>query len=185
MPFEARGTLATDAGMLVVWQPEAFASVVDYDSWEEELLEDDDLERHIRAGHLVPVDIGADGGYGVVARAGAADAPARLSGPEARYALVTSEPYLLVATGRALLSGLEHVGADPEARHTLAVEVPPGRRRVTVSIIDWERDPAPVGADGRPVPGALPDFAVLLDPEPEPAPGYRTALLTFDPPGGP
>ena len=39
--------MATDAGMFGLWAPAAFGDIVDYDTWESELLEDEDIVRHI------------------------------------------------------------------------------------------------------------------------------------------
>ncbi|MFD8597361.1 hypothetical protein ACFV1L_20390 [Kitasatospora sp. NPDC059646] len=47
--------------MLALWTPAAFSGVVDYDSWEPELLEDEDRLRHVRAGALVPIDVRSHG----------------------------------------------------------------------------------------------------------------------------
>jgi hypothetical protein len=40
--------------MLVLWDSQRFEAVVDYDTWEDELLEGEDIVRHIQAGALVP-----------------------------------------------------------------------------------------------------------------------------------
>ena len=39
------GVYATDAGMVCLWNPVAFAGVVDYDTWEPELCEDKEILR--------------------------------------------------------------------------------------------------------------------------------------------
>ena len=56
-------------------------------------------------------------------------------------------------------------------------------RLVAKSLLDWELEPDAVDVRGRPAPSALPDFAVLLNPERGDAARYRTDLSTFDPPG--
>jgi hypothetical protein len=168
----------TDAGMLALWAPEPFAGVTDEDTWDAELLEDEDLTRHIAAGHLVPLNVGSDGTYGVVVRVGSVSEPAALTEREFRYLYLTSEPYLLVSSGRAVVSGIEHVSGD--AATGLAVAVPAGRWSVTVSVLDWELEPDAVDAGGRPASFALPDFAVLLNPERGSAATYRTSLYTFE-----
>jgi hypothetical protein len=173
-----RSALVTDAGMLALWAPEPFAGVTGHDAWEAELLEDEDLTRHIAAGHLVPLNVGADGAYGVAVRTGSVSEPAMLTEREFRYLYLTSEPYLLVSSGRAVVSGIEHVSGD--ARYGHAVAVPAGRWSVTVSVLDWELEPDAVDVRGRPAPSALPDFAVLLNPERGSAATYRTSLYTFE-----
>jgi hypothetical protein len=55
--------LATDAGMHVVWDRAHFGNVRDYTSWERELLEHEDIERHIGAGELIPINIQSDGTF--------------------------------------------------------------------------------------------------------------------------
>jgi len=58
-----RRVFATDSGMVAVWQPEQFHGIVDYDTWERELLEDADISRHIQNGAFVPLNVHADGAY--------------------------------------------------------------------------------------------------------------------------
>src|SRR5258708_3311363 len=67
--MELTGALQTDSGMCVLWDRGHFVGVRDYPSWETELLEDVDIERHIVSGHLVPINIGSDGVFVVAVRA--------------------------------------------------------------------------------------------------------------------
>ncbi len=131
--------LGTDAGSWLVWQPEAFAHVHDYESWSSELEEDDDISRHVRAGVAVPIRIGSDGAFSFLVRVGRSGG--RLRGPttadlterERRYRLVSSEPYLFVAHRRVVVSGIEHVGAvDPDRQ--LSVDLPEGRWAVADDV---------------------------------------------------
>jgi hypothetical protein len=48
---------ATDAGMHALWNPSRFPGIIDYDTWEDALLEDDDIIQRVRAGELVPVTL--------------------------------------------------------------------------------------------------------------------------------
>lgn len=175
--MEVTGVLGIDAGLGGLWSPAAFAGVVDYDTWEAELLEDADIARHITAGAFVPVNIGSDGAFQVLARVGTASAAADLTARERRYLVVSSEPYLFVADGDAMISGLEHVGADAD----VGVRVPlgPGRWSVTVALIGWADEPGQKEADGRAAATALPDFTLLINPAGDGG-RYRTAVETFD-----
>src|SRR5258708_31444359 len=49
---------ATDAGMHALWNPSRFTGITDYQTWEDALLDDDDITEHVRAGKLVPINIG-------------------------------------------------------------------------------------------------------------------------------
>ncbi|MFG3223879.1 hypothetical protein ACGF07_03710 [Kitasatospora sp. NPDC048194] len=109
---------------------------MDHDSWERELLEDEDVSRHIRAGSFIPVHIGGDGAFGLLVRVGAQGRPAELSRREAGHLVVSSSPYLFVSTGLACLSGIEDVSAEPDDA-VLGVPVEPGEHAVTVHMIDW------------------------------------------------
>jgi hypothetical protein len=42
-----QGIYPTDSGMHCIWSPVAFSNVHDYDSWEAELLNDDDKQSRI------------------------------------------------------------------------------------------------------------------------------------------
>jgi hypothetical protein len=94
--------VATDAGMPARLSPAAFSKVVDYASWEPELLDDEDRLRHIRAGALVPINIHSDGAFGVVVRVGSAEADAGLTERESAYVLVSSKPYFFHSQGCGL-----------------------------------------------------------------------------------
>jgi hypothetical protein len=183
--MDASAALATDAGSWLLWQPEAFGHVHDYDSWSEELEDDEDILRHVRAGDVVPITIGGDGACQFRVRVGSPDDPegARPTERERAYIVVTSQPYLFVSHGRACLSGIENVGVGPEPLSGLLdLPLPRGRWAVTVVLIGWDEEPGSRDADGRPAAGALPDFLLLLDPEPRSAPPYRQSLTTFDRP---
>jgi hypothetical protein len=177
---EISGVVATDAGLLGLWTPSAFTGVVDYDTWEAELLDDEDLGRHVAAGAFVPVNIGSDGAYQVVARVGSASAPAELTEREDRYRLESSARYLFVSGGEALVSGIEEVDAEPDADTGLRVPVPVGRWSVTVALIDWVAEPGSRDGSGEPAADALADFALLINPEPAAGGPYRTDVETFD-----
>lgn len=174
---EAMGvvTAATDAGMLALWCPSAFAAVDGYLAWETHVH--DRLPAAIAAGELVPLNIGHDGAYGVRV----ALTPPALSEREARYAFMTSDPYLLVvAGGEVCLSGLEDVG-EPEYADA-RIPLPPGRYSARVTMVDWDREPGSTGPDGRPTAQALPDYVVVVAPE-DGTETYRTDEVTFDPVG--
>jgi hypothetical protein len=171
----------TDAGMLALWNPARFSAIADYQTWENALLEDADIARHIRVGGLVPVNIGGDGAFGLQVRIGPSGTLA-LTGREEQYLLASSQPYLYLSGGVACLSGIEGICADPDpAVATLAI--PAGRCAVTVHLIEWEAEPGAKDHRGGPVPDALPDFVLLIGLQPAEGTRYRAELRTFDRPG--
>ena len=172
-----RGAFATDAGMHCLWRPAAFADVRDYDAWERQLGEDADILRHIAAGDVVPINIGADGAFEIEVRVGSADSPAILSGRERAYLDAESRPYRFTSDGELRLSGIEHVCADPGA-HVGRLALVPGEYSVVVRLISWDREPGMRSSDGRPSPGALPDFVVTVNPASDQA-EFRADLRTF------
>ncbi|MFE6039904.1 hypothetical protein [Streptomyces sp. NPDC056452] len=176
-------TVATDAGMFVLWNPQRFENVVDYDTWEDELLEDLDIARHIQAGALVPLNVGGDGAFGVLVRSGTAIAQAGLTQREAAHCLVASQPYLFVSCGRALVGGIEEVSGDA-SDGVLEHSVPEGRYGVVVHLIDWQAEAGSQDEAGRPVPGALSDFVVLINPVQSGQGTFRSVVQTFEAPNG-
>lgn len=54
---------ATDAGMHALWNPSRFTGITDYETWEDALLEEEDITQRIQAGELVPINIGSDGAF--------------------------------------------------------------------------------------------------------------------------
>ena len=120
------GVLPTDSGMHAVWDRGHFNGVVDYDTWEAELLHDADIERHIADGHFVPINIHADDAYAIAVRFDSVTLPA-LSGDEIRRVVVASEPYVFNSKGRIDVSGIEYVAEVPDQTRTLSAVVPAGR----------------------------------------------------------
>ncbi|WP_112587387.1 hypothetical protein [Micromonospora noduli] len=178
--FEVTGPVMTDAGMQVLWNPEGFASVVDYDSWEGSLLKDDDILQHVLVGVLVPINLG-DSAFQFVVRVGDSQQAADLTTRERTRLVVASEPYLITSAGSLYLSGLEDVSAIPDEK-ALHVVAPAGRYAVTVNLIDWESEPDSRALTGDPSPCALPDFVLLLTAPTWPEPAFRQSLQTLPPP---
>lgn len=177
-PVELSGVIATDAGMCCLWSPAAFRTVTDYETWESELLDDEDIRLRVAAGVFVPINIRSDGAFGFRVRVGHSSAPAELDERERRYVLVTSEPYRFVSAGEGVVSGIEHVSAAGD--RGLRVPVPSGSWAVTVCLIEWDAEPGQRDDQGRPLPTALPDFVVLINPAGGPQASYRTELETFE-----
>jgi hypothetical protein len=98
---------------------------------------------------------------------------------EARYRLVSSQPYLLVSDGLVGLGGLEAVGEYTGADR-LQVSLEPGRYEVQVHLIDWKAEPGAADADGKPTKDALGDFVIEISQQvPETSRQYRRSLETF------
>jgi len=174
------GTFATDAGMLALWNGECFDGVVDYETWEQELLEDADIERYIRAGAFVPIYINSDGAFECVVRAADESGPACLSAREQQYQFMTSQSYLFRGT-EVRLSGIEKIEADPAdtvGRYNLNAQ----DYAVTISMIRWDDEPGAKDESGAPTPTALPDFVILMNIAETGAGPFRTTVQTFDRP---
>ena len=174
MPNDDVVRVATDAGMLALWRGTAFAEVDGYDAWEAQVNER--LAEAVQSGELVPIGIESDGAFGVRV----AVEPDGATEREARYTVVTSEPYLLVADGGPIfLSGVEAVGDEPSSPVTLSL--PAGRYAVRTAIVAWDEEPGARGPDGQSAPRALADFLVCIAPS-DGTETFRTSETTFDPP---
>ena len=171
-----RGTFATDAGMLCVWRRTAFKMIRDHESWEQELLEDRDILRYIRKGDFVPIYIRSDGAFEVEVRL---EPEPSLSERELRYVVVSSKPYLFCSSGDLCLSGLEHVSGRP-SKGTGRMNIRPGNYAVMIHLIAWDKERGSRDKKGKPRLTALPDFVVLMRPEPKKKMKYRTKVDTFD-----
>jgi len=178
---ETSAAARTDAGMLALWNPARFAHITSYPAWECALLDEHDIARHVQAGDLVPVNIGADGAFGFTVRAGPSGAVA-LTGREHQHLRASSQRYLYRSAGVACLSGIEDISADPGTAVT-TLAVPAGRCAVTIHLIDWAAEPGAIDQHGRATPSALPDFVILICP-PADDKHYRAELQTFDRPDG-
>jgi hypothetical protein len=170
---------ATDSGMHGLWKPSRFTGITSYQAWEDALLEDDDITRHIQAGALVPISIGGDGAFQFLIRTGTAGQPPSLTSREKQHLLFSSQPYLYLSDGSAFLTGIEHISAAPSPG-TPALTVPAGPSAVTIHLIDWTAEPGARNPNGNPAPGALPDFVILISPGSATGNPYRTQLQTFD-----
>jgi hypothetical protein len=167
--MEMTRVLATDAGMHVVWDRAYFANVRDYATWATELLDDSDIERHIAAGHLVPINISSDGAFAVKLRWDEATQPA-LTDDESRHVVVTSDPYRFLSAGRLEVSGIEYVHREPDSRSVASASLAAGEYEARVHLLDWEESAKRTDEH--------PDFIVLLGPSA--GSEFRTSLSTFD-----
>ena len=180
MSGDVTATVSTDAGMWLLWRPEAFASVRDYDSWSEELEDDEDISRHVREGDCVPITIGQDMAAAFVVRVARSGVllrkavAASLTQRESDYLFLSSEPYLLVSNGSAVLTSIEGVVGG---RDQTQVVLPAGRWSVTVHLVEWDQEPGAL-VDGKPGPNALPDFVVLVE-QARPEQEFRQSLEAF------
>ncbi len=174
----SRGAFRTDAGLLCLWRPAAFAAVVDDPTWDRELGDDADILRHIATGDFVPINIGADGAFEIEVRVGSADSPAALGERERSHLEVSSQPYRFTCDGELRLSGVEHVYGTPDD-NVARLDLIPGEYAVVVHLVAWDREPGMLTAAGTPSPEALPDFVVTVNPATQPT-TYRTLVETFD-----
>lgn len=170
---------ATGAGMHALWNPAGFTGITNYQTWEGALLEDDDITKRVRAGELVPINIGGDGAFQFLARVGTADHASALTSRERQYLAASSQAYLYRSGGSAFLTGIEHICADP-GPDTPVLAIPAGPHAVTIHLIDWQAEPGATDTRGKPASGALPDFVLLISPEGATRNPYRTRLQTFD-----
>jgi hypothetical protein len=171
--------VVTNAGLCGLWQPERFLHITGLDAFEDEVADDSALERHIRAGAFVPINVGGDGAFQVELRG--VESPGNLNSREQAYLLVSSEPYLLISEGSLELGGLEAVGSYSGAEK-IQVPLDAGRYSVVVHLIDWEAEPGGRDERGDPSASALPDFIVEIFEERPGELKYRSKVETFERP---
>ncbi|MBT2639296.1 hypothetical protein [Bacillus sp. ISL-39] len=172
-----RKALTTDSGMHCVWDFSSFASVKDFDSWEEQLLEDRDILEHIRRGSLVPININSDGAFEFEMRIGTIESHQQLTERERKYLTVSSEKYRLVSNGSVCISGIEYVCNNLD-ENIGELRIPRGTYSATVHLIAWDDEPNMKKADGTPKNEALPDFVIIVNPEID-GESYRVDINTF------
>lgn len=171
--------LYTNSGMFGLWDHRNFTSIVDYDSWENELLEDKDLVDKIISGTFAPININSDGAFEFEIRIGST---AKLNPRELNYLIVSSEPYLFASSGSLNASGIEFIEKEP-SEEIISLDVPSGHYQMIVNLIAWDEEPGMTNEKGDPASGALPDFIVLVQPVNDRMPNYyRTKLETFESP---
>jgi hypothetical protein len=170
--------ISTDAGMFAIWDSAAFTHILDYDAWEAELSEDEDILKHIQIGKFIPINIQSDGGFQFVVRIGNAENFENLNARESQYIVVSSESYLFDNEGNAFISGFEHISGD-HLENLPNFSLDKGRYVVNIHMLDWETEPGSTDENGQPTANALPDFLILINPETVPI-NYRQKILTFD-----
>ena len=180
MNLRLRRTLITGSGSFGVWDSQPFSNVHDYDTWEAELLEDDDLERHITAGHFVPITLYTDGAFEFEVRVGSGAERSSLSAREQAYLKLSSEPYRFCSVGELNISGIEFIEATPR-EDVGRLQISAGEYTVTVHLIEWEKEPGAKDTQGHPTPDALPDFVVLVNQPEGTGQRYCQETSTFDP----
>ena len=165
----------TDSGMLALWDYSTYQHIEDYDTWEPEFVEDDDIARNIKNATYVPINIQSDGVFCVEVKFQEA---AQLSEREQNYLMVTSQPYLLRTDGKIALSGMETVGKEP-TNNIKIFNVEPGEYIVKVHLVSWDNEPGSKGPDGKPTENALPDFIVFILSNDGIIKSYRQEVETF------
>lgn len=159
--------------MLCIWDYDRFKHIHDYDSWDEELCEDEDILRNIENHSFVPLNLG-DGVFEVEVRIG----DNNLSEREKEYLLVPSQPYLLKTSGRVCISGLEHVSGEIDDNIS-NLDISMGQYIVQINLIDWNQESGAVDENGNPTEIALPDMIVFISEKNNSAMEFRTEIETF------
>jgi hypothetical protein len=165
-------TLSTDSGMLGIWNYSSFKHINDYDSWENELCDDEDIQKPIHDSRFIPLNLG-DGVFKVEVRI---DSPENMSPREKEYLLVPSKPYKLKSTGLICVSGLEHISEDTK-QNVLKLDLKKKDYTVYINLIDWNQEPGALNPNGGPTENALPDMLVFITENHENE--YRTDIETF------
>jgi hypothetical protein len=154
--------------MHVLWDRHHFTGVVDYPTWEAELLEDADIERHVAAGHLVPINIRSDGTFVINVRADEGHAPVLAADERARV-LAASDPYRFACSGHVDLSGIEYVLASPSRTSVASADPAAGAYAVRVYLLNWDDLATKTEAN--------PDFVLLVGPAG--TNDFRRSVATF------
>jgi hypothetical protein len=170
--------IVTDAGMFAIWDSAAFTHILDYDAWETELSEDEDILKHIQIGKFVPINIQSDGGFQFIVRIGNAENLENLNVRESQYIVVSSESYLFDIEGNAFVSGVEHISGN-HLGNLPNFSLDKGRYVVNIHMLDWQEKPGSSDENGQATANALPDFLILINPETVSI-NYRQKVLTFD-----
>ena len=165
----------TDTGMLGLWDFSTYQHIEDYDTWEPEFVEDEDIIRNIKNATYVPINIQSDGVFCVEAKL---FDEAKLSQREQTYLTVSSQPYLLKTNGKIALSGMETVGKSP-IHNIKTFDVAAGEYVVQIHLIAWDQEPGSKGPDGKPTDNALPDFIVFISPNEGTIKSFRQDVETF------
>lgn len=98
-----RKTLVTDSGMHCLWDALYFSIIQDYDSWENELLEDEDIIKHISKGSFVPINIHSDGAFEFEIRVSTSEEFQQLSERKKNTLLFLPKSISLLAMGLFVL----------------------------------------------------------------------------------
>tara|TARA_Y100001933_G_C18952353_1_gene544376 strand:+ start:260 stop:1318 length:1059 start_codon:yes stop_codon:yes gene_type:complete len=178
--IEYRKVITTNAGMYGIWDIPAFSHISDYDEWEMELLEDQDIEKHIDLGVFAPIYIRSDGVADVLIRVGTESVIAILTERESKYKYVSSNEYLLDTHGELGLSGIEFIGNTID-EDIGVLQVNQGKYAATIHLISWDDEPNMRKEDGTAKEEALPDFVVLINPTHEDR-VFRKTVETFETP---
>lgn len=181
MSVSVQGAFYSEIGIGAIWDRAHFQSIIDFDTWQQELSEDMDIIRHIKAGAFVPLCTHSEDVFGWQVRVGNKMSPAVLTPREEEYLILTSHPYLLRATGDVYLSNSENVCGQP-ASDVAQLSIPQGSYAVTVTLLDWEKDPKAKDKYGFPTRDVLPDFLILVNPFIGERGDFRTNPETFDDP---
>jgi hypothetical protein len=166
----------SSTGMFALWQPENFRTIdrQDMSTWENELIEDLDIERHIGVGAFVPITLSFDGSFNFSFSFG------ELTARELRYAKLISDKYSLMSHGEVMLSGLEDISGEIYSSVTRLI-LEGGMYQVRVYLIAWYLESGYTQDGAESLPGVLPDFIVQIQKsDSDDQDSFRTSAETFD-----
>lgn len=175
--LKIRKTLSTDSGMFGIWDPKSFKMIIDYDTWEKEFLEDNDILQHIIKGTFIPIYFHSDGAFEFEVRIGTKGNVQNLSDREKKYLVVSSECYKFKSNGELCLSGIEYIERNPD-ENVAHLAISKGEYSAIINIIAWDDEEGMKEEDGTPTPDALPDIIIIMNPIMEEI-SYRIDVETF------
>lgn len=168
-----RKILSTNGGMWALWDYEQYKDITTLEEWEKCFCNDCDILKQIDISKIVPVNMNSDGCYEFEIKIDEA-----LSDRESKYIYIKSEEYLFETDGTAIFSGIEHVDSDV-GDDCIRLSLEKGKYSVTVCMMDWEAEPGMQLKNGKPAPGALPDFIITIN-KTNGSGNYRKSLETFE-----
>lgn len=166
--------LGTSNGMWAIWDYESFKDVDSYQKWFELFCEDDDIAKLVEKNSLVPINLHFDGNYVFEVKV-----DGELTAKEKEYMATLSKEYFFHTEGKAYLSGIDRVFAEPDEDGAIVLDLPAGDYAISVALINWDEDPDAYLRNGQVSPLAMADFVVLIRSNAEADGDYKSGVDTF------
>lgn len=171
---EIKKNLTTDCGMFGIWDKKYFEKITSYEEWENEFIENEDIEKNIEQSTFVPIYIHTDGTFQFKVKY-----EGNLDEREEKNIINKSKEYLFKTEGESYLSGIEYIESNVDKDRCLKLDLEKGIYSIQMNTIAWDNEPDAFLPNGDVSENALSDCVVIIKKIDKIDKDYKKDVETF------